>query len=242
MNRTVILIFLTLLSTTTFAQVKFGPEAGFNVAMQNRKMVSSRSGSYTETSQPAPGFNLGLIVDLKLFKNLYLQSGAFYYFDNIKYIRSLDFTAYGLGAPKLIEYYRTHQVRVPLYVVYKSGFEGMGRFIAGAGPYATYTFSGKRILSAPTPIYETNSNKVSGYDIMRTQNDMTFGEAIDDDRRKWDYGVGGFMGYESNVGFYFRGTFSYGLADLSAVHAESRNVRNWGFGISIGYLFGEDNW
>lgn len=242
MNKIVLLIFLTLLGTTTFAQVKFGPEAGFNVAMQNRKTVSSRSGIYTETSQPAPGLNLGFIADVKLLKNLYLQSGAFYYFNNIKYTRSLDFTTYGLGSPQQTEYYRTHEVRVPLYAVYKSGFEGMGRFMAGAGPYAAYTFSGNRILNAPTPTYETGSNKVSGYDVMRTETDMTFGETLENDRRKWDYGVGAFIGYESNVGLYFRGTFSYGLADLSAVRAESSNIRNWGFGISIGYLFGKDDW
>jgi len=242
MYKVVLLISLTLLSTTTFAQVKFGPEAGFYVGMQSSKSTMTGAGNVTANSKPAPGFSGGFIADLGLMKNMYLQGGIFYFFDNIKYVDHVDFNRYGIGSVKQTTFYRTNSLRVPLYLTYKSGFEGTGRFIAGAGPYVSYLFSGSVSTDVPVLTYGTDPQKVSGYDYRHSNRDLQFGKDRTDDLQNWDYGVNAFIGYESNVGLYFKAGFAYGLGNLSPLNTADSKVRSWGMGISIGYLFGKDSW
>ncbi|WP_118976876.1 porin family protein [Taibaiella koreensis] len=242
MNKIVLLIFLTLLSTTTFAQIKFGPEAGYYMGMQSRKKIITASEKVTENSKPAPGASAGVVADLQLMKNMYLQGGVFYLFENIKYADHVDFTRFGLGSPSQTAYYRIHNFRVPVYLVYKSGFEGTGRFIAGAGPYVSYLFSGSWKADIPVVTYGTDPQKVSGYDYLHKSKDLQFGTDKTDDLKSWDYGAAAFLGYEANVGLYFKANFSYGLGNLSPLNTDVSRVRSWGMGISIGYLFGKDGW
>src|SRR5687768_704735 len=97
MNKIYSSLVLTLLTTTTFAQIKFAPEVGINMGMQTIRTMSSSSSSFTESSKLSPGFTAGLNLDIKILRNLYVNTGTFYVFDNIKYSQNKDFTKYGLG-------------------------------------------------------------------------------------------------------------------------------------------------
>jgi hypothetical protein len=243
MNKIYLSLVLTLLATTTFAQIKFAPEVGINMGMQTiRTMSQSSSSSFTESSKPFPGFTGGLNLDIKILRNLYVNTGTFYVFDNIKYSHSKDFTQYGLGSASSVVYNRLHYIKVPLYIMYKSGFEGMGRFTAGIGMYAAYAVGGNNVQSIADTIYDMENQKVS-LTYLKSNTEMKFGnDPLIDNLRRWDYGLNACIGYEANVGLYFRGTVNYGLANLDPANASDKRIRNWGFGLSIGYLIGKDNW
>lgn len=244
MNKIPVALSLTLLTTTTFAQIKFAPEAGLNMAMQTSKIkINDISLISTETSKLSPGGSGGIMGDLMLLKKMYLQAGIFYFYNNIKYSSEVDLSAYQLGTPSLVRYDRIHSLRLPLFLMYKSGFEGSGRFTAGIGPYVNYSFSGNRVLNTPFTIYDSVNHKVSGYTIRKSNTDLKIGnQAFKDDIRNWDFGLNACIGYESNVGLYFRSTFSYGLLNQDPANTDNYKVRNWGFGFSIGYFIGKDGW
>jgi hypothetical protein len=244
MNKFSVLLSLTLLSTTTFAQIKFAPEAGLNMAMQYTKATNNDVGTIvTESSKLSPGLSTGVMIDWKIMKTMYLQAGVFYYFDNIKYTKSVDFSQYNWGSLNRVQYDRVHSLRLPVYLMYKSGFEGAGRFMAGIGPFAAYSLSGNRIIKQPDLIYDGTTGKVSGYTIRHSSTDLKIGDkAFTDQLRNWDLGLNACIGYESNVGIYFRGTFSYGLLNQEPANMDTYKIRNWGMGFSIGYLIGKDGW
>lgn len=229
-------------TTTTFAQIKFAPEFGVNMAMQtNRTLPPVSSMSFTESSRLAPGISAGLNLDIKILRNLYLNTGAFYEFNNVKYVRDVDFTANGLGSAVYERYERVHYVRAPLYIMYKSGYEGMGRFTAGIGGYAAYAVGGNNVVASPVSAYDQDNKK---YTLIynKSNTEMTFGDDRSNDLRRWDLGLNACIGYESNIGLYFRGMVNYGLANLNPENVSEKRIRNWGFGLSIGYLIGKDNW
>jgi hypothetical protein len=242
MKRIYIPLALLLLSSTTFAQIKFAPEFGANVAMQTTRFASDTLLSTTQTSKPAPGLTIGLNLDIKILRNLYINTGAAYFFNNVKYQNNLDFSSKGLDVLQSERYDRVHYVRAPLYIMYKSGFEGMGRFTAGAGVYAAYAIGGNRVQTIPSAVY--NADKQNYYAIYKHSNsEMSFGnDPKTDQMRRWDYGLNACIGYESNVGLYFRGWGNYGLVNLDPNQSDNLRVRNWGLGISIGFLIGKDNW
>jgi hypothetical protein len=244
MNKIYSSLVLTLLTTTTFAQIKFAPEVGINMGMQTIRTLSqtSSSPSFTESSKLSPGFTGGLNLDIKILRNLYVNTGTFYVFDNIKYSQNKDLTKYGLGNPESISYSRLHYIKVPLYIMYKSGFEGMGRFTAGVGMYTAYAIGGNSVQSIPDATYDMENDKYS-LTYKNSNTEMKFGDdPLTDNLRRWDYGINACMGYESNIGLYFRGTVNYGLVNLDPANISDKRIRNWGFGLSIGYLIGKDNW
>lgn len=246
MNKIYLSLVVTLLTTTTFAQIKFAPEVGINMGMQTIRTLSptspSTSSSLTESSKLSPGFTGGLNLDIKILRNLYVNTGTFYVFDNIKYSQTMNFTKYGLGNPASVTYNRLHYIKVPLYIMYKSGFEGMGRFTAGIGMYAAYAVGGNSVQSIPDTAYDIENEKVS-LTYKNSNTEMKFGnDPLADNLRRWDYGVNACIGYESNIGLYFRGMVHYGLVNLDPANISDKRIRNWGFGLSIGYLIGKDNW
>lgn len=244
-------VLFTVVTTTTFAQIKFAPEFGLNMAMQTKKTTPFIAQQYsTQTSLLSPGLTAGLNVDIKILRNLYINTGAAYVFNNVKRTSLHDYTQY-MAPPEALRaaygdlteahYQRVHYLKVPLYIMYKSGFEGTGRFTAGVGPYAAYAMGGNRVESLYKVI---NDDIVSERSLIhyKTNTEMLFGNTGTDDLKRWDYGMNACIGYESNVGLYFRGWTNYGLTNLQPEGVNERRIRNWGFGFSIGYLVGKDSW
>lgn len=241
MIKNLLLLLLTLASLTTSAQIKFAPELGINMAMMNRHSTSSM-GSKSEVSKLSPGVKIGAIADIGLAKYFFLQTGIFYTWNNVKFSEVIDFSMYGLENAERVSRYRTHNIQVPLFALYKSGFEGAGRFFIGAGPYLGYALSGRENHKVPVDTYDAAENKVSYY-IKSSESAIEFGDDPATDRlRNLDYGAIATMGYQSNVGLYFRSTFHYGLANVQPGGSSDNSLNNWGMGLSIGVMLGKDGW
>lgn len=235
-----------LLSTVVFihsanAQFRLGPEVGVNLGMQNQ---SIKAGSSTENrnSTLKVGTIVGLNLDISVLSRCYIQTGLFYVYNNIKFKNEVDFTPFGLGNPKQEINDDIHTFRVPLYIMYKSGFDGFGRFIAGIGPYVGYTFIANRDISTPTLVYNSNGEAVSFYNDKSNYELELGNDPLKDEMRKWDYGVNACIGFESNVGMFFRGYFNYGLQNLTPGGSADNKLKNWGTGVTVGFNIGKDNW
>lgn len=230
------------LSTNAYSQIKIGPEAGVNFAMQAKSRASdSVITNESRNSNLKVGALAGINIDIKVLKNLYVQSGILYAYDNIKFKNDVDYTAEGLGVAQKETQDKIHYFKIPVYVMYKSGFEGSGRFIAGIGPYVGYAFLGNRSIAKPELINDSAGNPVS-YATVKSYDELSLGNDATDDLRNWDYGMNACIGYEANVGMYFRGSFNYGFQNLLPAGGDSRSLKNWGFGVTVGFNIGSDTW
>jgi hypothetical protein len=218
------------------AQVRIGPEAGVNLGLQ-RSVINSNDVSTRRSSTLKAGAIGGVNVDISILRNLYVQTGLFYNYDNIKFKDQKFFPENNLGNYKSEIHDDIHYIKLPLYLMYKSGFDGSGRFMAGVGPYLSYAFIANRATSIPT--LDTSGTAVL---VMKTNEQLSLGNKATDDLRNWDYGLNACIGYESNVGLFFRGTFNWGLKNLYPMGSSDMKLQNWGAAITIGVNIGRDSW
>lgn len=240
MKKSLLIALLIFSGTATFAQVnvKFGVEAGTAMSMFRYKNSASESNVTPRSRITAPGVNIGAVADISLTRQFYLQPGVLYSWNNSR-VEPEVFTSNGVQYQPFTAY-SIHNVQIPVYALYKSSVEGTGRFIAGAGPYIGYAFSG-RIKERSYTLQPVGTSLV--VDAEQTTKSLKIGnDKATDQYKPLDYGLVGTMGYESNVGLYFRGQFNYGLANLMPAGNSDHAMKSWGFGISIGYFFGPDGW
>ncbi|MEI8279278.1 MAG: porin family protein [Bacteroidota bacterium] len=120
-------IVLITLAQTSKAQVRFGPEAGMNMANMTLQGTSN-----TGSSSAVYGARVGAVVDFHLAGTVNLQVGALFTMKGF----SQSITINGTTITQSIN---TNYVDVPINVIYKP--TGHGLFI-GAGPYVGYCLSG----------------------------------------------------------------------------------------------------
>lgn len=110
-------------------------------------------------------------------------------------------------------------LELPLHFTYKTGQEGKGRFFAGIGPYAALGLGGRF--------------KQPGKDAT-----VTFGTGKKADFQLMDFGGSISLGYELPIGLFIRGQYSQGIYNIS--RSNSVLYRNFCFGLSVGYYFGNN--
>lgn len=199
--------------TSVSAQFKLGPEAGVNYAS-----VSFDDPTGLATVTPVIGGKVGVIGDLALTDNLYLQPGLFFSMKGAKQ----NFLI--LEGTQTVNY-----IEVPVNVQFKLDGPGYGRFFFGAGPYVGYAISAK--------FSGSYVDLLSGAKV-DTSYAMNVGTSATDQVKPLDFGVNVNLGYELPVGLFVRGQFSYGFANTSNTPNFSQN--NWVGSLSLGYLFAFD--
>lgn len=240
MRKSLLITLLMFCATASFAQVKvrLGLEAGSSMSMLRYKNSASESNISPRARLTTPGVKAGFVADIALTKQFYLQPGVLYSWNNSK-VEPDVFTNNGTQYQPFTSY-SIHNVQIPVYALYKSSVEGTGRFIAGAGPYIGYAFSG-RIKERSYTLQPLGTSLV--VEAVQATNSLKIGnDKATDQYKPLDYGLVGTLGYESNVGLYFRGQFNYGLANLMPAGNSDHSMKSWGFGVSIGYFFGPDGW
>lgn len=240
MKKSLLTSLLILSGVAAFAQVsvRLGAEAGATMTLLRYKNSASESNASPASRLTTPGIRAGLLADIALSRSFYLQPGVFYAWTNSRtepdafYDKDIKYQAFNK--------YSIHNLQIPVYALYKSSVEGMGRFIVGAGPYLGYAFSGKLKESSYT--FQPMGTQFVVEHIQQTHS-LKIGDSKEkDELRPLDYGATATIGYESNIGLYFRAQGTYGLANLMPGGDSDHAIHNWGFGISIGFLFGRDNW
>lgn len=114
-----------------------------------------------------------------------------------------------------------YYIEVPINFLYKSALAS-GKIFGGVGPYGAVGVFG-------------NANDGSG------SRKLLFGSTDNDDIRRADFGLNFIAGYEFDAGLILNVNYSLGLANiLPGTLGDEANGYNRYFGISIGYLFGEN--
>jgi len=128
-------IFLSVVTVMGFAiisqaQFKVGIKAGGNLSNQNSNVAS---GTKLISKDAFRGYHAGLVGDVQVFHNLYLQPQLLYTQKGAKYT-----TAVGGQGTKLT----MRSIDMPVNVLYKMEMP-FGKLIAGGGPVVGYGFGGK---------------------------------------------------------------------------------------------------
>ncbi len=189
-------------------RIHFGVEAGLN---QN---------GLTDNHTPnvsTLGFHAGAILDLALGSNLAFQPGLMYTQKGNRLQNMLDVSTQ--------EKLKLHYLELPANLVWKIGDANNTRFMIGAGPYVAWLFSAQDKFQG-SPDVDVLGN------VPVTANYQT------DKLRKFDWGVGGFIGCEIPEGLYAKAGAEVGLRDMQENTDGSWSNRNYNFQVSIGYILG----
>jgi hypothetical protein len=136
------------------AQISFGLKAGLNLSTMTDKL-----GGMSIDPKTLVGFNVGVISEITLKDNLFLQPGIFYSTKGSKYsLNNMNATV----TPNYLD--------IPVNVLYKFG-SGSTKFFIYAGPYIAFALSGK----------VTNMDNSTA--------DIHFGSGDKEDMRSTDFGL-----------------------------------------------------
>jgi hypothetical protein len=119
-----ILLVITLVLSATYAQAqtKFGIKGGLNFST-----IAISGGGATVTPDSKTGFNLGLISEIPLATDFYLQPGF------LLSTKGFKFDSESLS---------TNNIEIPINALYKLN-AGSVKVLGFAGPYIGYALSGK---------------------------------------------------------------------------------------------------
>lgn len=218
--RALFIICLLFVAVNAHAQVGTGPEVGAGMSTMH---FAPPTMPILYTSASVSGIfsgKVGWLADVPLNKHFYFQGevsisrkGAdrsFSYHRNDSFNEQINQT--------LSIYY----LEVPLTVLYKTGEQGKGRFIAGVGASPAYIVGGRNKL---------RDNQVYGGIKNDTYDDLKI--SVGNTVAGFDIGVNVCAGYELPTGLFFKAYYTVGTNDIGMGTEVDKN-RMWG--VSAGYF------
>ena len=192
--------------------VSFGVRAGVN--FQN---INGRS--FTDSkleNKLVPRFQAGVVADVPLADDFYLQPGLLYSGKGTKFKGSNDVLN--------ISY-----LDVPVTFLYKPVL-GKGKMMLGVGPYVGFALNGK--------VSQEDGDKST----VKFKNTITASEALSGNYlRRMDAGANLLFGYEMSSRLSLQLNAQLGLQKINpvieGVNNDNTIYRNTGFGLSVGYRF-----
>ena len=204
------LLLLLIVTTQTFAQVKFGVKAGLNLSNMTQK---DDTHTYSNNYKMKTGFHFGVTAEFPISESFSFEPGMLY--------SSKGYTE------KETDYKVTagvNYLEIPMNAIYKINLGGTMMLIS-AGPYLGFALSGK---------YKGTER---GHDFDESIN---IGNNEDtDDIKALDYGLNIGVGAEIKqitIGLQY----GLGLANISSYTGEGSRASNKVIGISVGYKFGKN--
>jgi hypothetical protein len=217
------LLLLVVFACTGFSQIGFGPEAGIGMSsMRFAPLLQPVDYTAASTGAIASG-KIGALMDVPLNRHIYFQTGL--YFSRRGAVRDFSYYQNDSFNATVHQELDIYYFDLPLNVLYKSGEQGMGRFIAGIGATPSYIIGGKNKLQEHQVFNDTLSNSNGVYPV-------SIGNTI----KGFDIGVNLLAGYELSTGLFFRAYYTIGVSDIGLGTEIDKN-RIWG--ISAGYIFGK---
>ena len=235
MKKIVLLLLVGLSSfTTSYAQgVSFGPELGLNLYS-----LSSAYNGTKDNNGLMAGLKIGGVVDVPITHRVSFQPGLFYSMkgSNERYTSSVT-APDGVTTIHDNSYdYRLGYIEIPLNFQYNCKNRGWGHLFFGAGPYVAFALGGNVTNDNSTTViqpngFSTTSGHTTSY-TLRVGND-----AARDHVKGVDAGLNFDLGYMFRSGFFMRGNLGVGLANIQPGGDANNYMRNWGLGLSLGYMF-----
>lgn len=221
---------LSLLFYISNAQLKFGIQAGANVASVKQNMEDVKN-------QSIAGFSAGVDAKIKLGKRINFNPGLNYVVKGYQYneAKNENGESYKTDGEQKINY-----LEVPLIFSYNISLKKYTISI-GAGPTIATALSG----------YFKETNTILGQTIT-VKEDLQFGMVNNEQLKKRDIGAHFSLGVEIPKGFFVRLFYTHGLHNLGN-GAESNSTDQYGnttykpqdqyfnrnAGFMVGYYFGK---
>jgi hypothetical protein len=202
------------------AQVGFGPEAG--VGASNMQFVPAPGFTKTLT-EPILSWKLGGVVDLHPGKNIYVQSGL--YFFRKGHSRNYSYYDNDSFNEAIKQSLNINYLELPITVLYKTGAQGKGRVFLGLGAAVSYILGGRDKVHA--------EGKYEGIPFSVNPNTQI---VADKTLKAFDVGVNFTAGYELPTGLFFRANYVLGAKDIGMNYETDKN-KVWT--VSAGYFFGK---
>ena len=202
------------------AQLGYGPEAG--IGMSTMHFAPPLNFTSASVSAIASG-KVGGLIDLPLNKHIFFQAGISFSLKGA----SRTFSNYTNDSfnEAVSQELHIYYFDLPINVIWKSGHQGRGRFIAGLGATPSYIITGKNKLhddyvsQGVRTITDDNVNIIPGQTV-----------------KGFDIGLNITAGYELPTGLFFRLYYTIGVSDIGPGTEVDKNRI---YGIAAGYLFGK---
>lgn len=197
----------------TQAQTTYGPMIGINFSN-----YTGKSGGVTQSTDMKIGGRIGGIVDFGLSDNISLQPGIFYVMNGYKTsVLGIDVSA------------SVNTIEVPINVEYKFGTPGGNRFFVGIGPYVGMNIGGTIKVSG----------SFLGVSVSDSKSIRIGSDTSSADMKALDMGLGLNVGYQLSQGWIVKAHYQMGFMNLMPSGDENNSMKNYNFGVSVGYLFGD---
>jgi len=220
----VVVVFL--MTTQSYAQIKFGIRAGLNLA--DMKI----NGANGVTEKMNPSFLVGGMVEYSLSENLSLESGLLLSGKGKKFEYNETYQGITVAAKvKISPLY----LEVPVNAVFKVDL-GSAKLQVFAGPYLGYGITGK-VKTDYTASGLPSGITLSSLGLTSESANIKFGSKDNSDLKATDFGVNVGAGVEMN-NILFRLQYGLGLSNLDPAGSSSNEMKNKVIGISVGYIFG----
>ncbi|MFT3908562.1 MAG: porin family protein [Ferruginibacter sp.] len=222
---TLIAVFITALSVTSFGQAGFGIQAGASLTGSRVEVETNNSTDKIKTDSRF-GFVAGLVAAIPLgpvsFRPEinFIQKG--YKYDNSQTVLGFTTTTESKA--------RFNYVEVPLNFTYDIAAGG-GKFFLGLGPVVGFGINGNfKDKTTVTGLPEQSSSTKIKFDGDDDANDDY------SHLKRIDFGGDVLVGYQMSNGLLFNVGYTLGLSDIAVTNNTS--LKNSGLALKVGYLFG----
>jgi outer membrane protein OmpA-like peptidoglycan-associated protein len=175
------------------------------------------------------GFHIGLLAETHLFNSnsLYFQTGMSYINKGRKFSSSLDSTTGGITKVNGRQF--VNYMEIPFNIVYKKDIGKKSRLILGAGPYASFLFSGRESRSVTYDNGTVDAQENTSLKIPRSQGKY----------KNVDFGVNALAGVEFGK-LFVTANFSRGLSSFYTANTNTGSFKNQVAGITVGFFLNND--
>lgn len=230
----ILLIFGIFTCIPAAAQTKVGIKAGINFTT-----LKGQYPYYQEVDkQLISGFNAGFILDIPLFKSIYLQPGISFTTKGYKTKENIRLIGGDVIYADGKERHKAYYLELPVNFLYKHSL-GIGNILVGGGPYIAYGIGGN---------WENISDKGSTGDIhgklefVKDYKDQTLEIEKEVYGKPFDFGVNVLLGYELSHEWTVQLNGEWGLIDITPKDngreiSTENPLKNVAFGLSLVYKF-----
>ena len=174
------------------------------------------------------GFHVGLLAEVPFFKsdNIYFRTGMLYTNKGRKYSSTFDTSNIikSISGQHYVNY-----MEVPLNLLLKKTLSGKTKFVAGAGPYISFLFSGR----------ETTQTELQSGSISTTENTSLKVPRSQATYKNVNFGVNAFAGVEIGR-FFANANFSRGLDNFYQTNNQTGTFKHQVLGATVGLFLSSE--